>query len=730
MATFNPELEKGQPPSFLQYSRGYRDDAAGDAIGGLGTLFTMGVKIKDDAIKQEIKDEARLRVDETNDRSIAELHSITRGEAQGGQAIPPEISMEARRLAAYKEGVARGSARESNYWGAIDATARSLRARYPGYRDHIDDVFKDLTGQIPANAVVRSLRQDYANLTSGNRDPRFDLVKTMSGEGSLPRGAATDPNWTVERLIEHRAQVMGNKFNLQQAKSELEYSEARGKIDEKARFTIARSEFGGIMSQQAQGTVFAERAAAFDRLINDAAQAGTQLTPEQDKAVQDAATARLRALDYQFQQFLTGPNGLGGQPWGKILTTEQINGLRAEVDSIKKDITDTVWNKDYGSASRAAARIRLLSTHSQANVLDDPTARAMNAAKQLFGDDVMKIMINKDNNLTDAQRAVSEGAITRMSSPFVNRGVTSLQEQLTIAQNKGQGGPEVFKSVLDKAHIVITDPKTKPEVRAALVESMYGSRNMTFLNFTHNDKDPAHAHKVFNAMANSDISKSIYKASQEQGNPAMWDKYSKWVISQTYALNALDINTVSRAQLDATSADIRYDSNTMMFTVTPSTEQAVARARARGLDERDARMATAYDAYWNSGIPAKVDRLNASLAPLREIATLSKENKDAFMSTVLYELQLRGQSSDERQGFEPWYATLNRSVDKGVETWARLRQAAGANDPPGIFGNNPDRNWLNPESQQRVRGWADYFRGFLPDMGATDKARNQKTMGQ
>jgi hypothetical protein len=174
-------------------------------------------------------------------------------------------------------------------------------------------------------------------------------------------------------------------------------------------------------------------------------------------------------------------------------------------------------------------------------------------------------------------------------------------------------------------------------------------------------------------------------------------------------------------------------------------------------------MTVALEQYRASGIEQAVGRLNASFAPLRSIAELQGANKDQFMSTVLYEMNLKTGSAPGREGVaEPWFGSLNRAVDNGVDTWARLwaaRQASrikgGGTDDliiDGVkrgarladrvltdvserFGPGPGLDWnpsrevVGPETRNQAQRMWDYFSGMFPTREQTDKQRSRGAMG-
>jgi LAS superfamily LD-carboxypeptidase LdcB len=81
-----------------------------------------------------------------------------------------------------------GTLRESYYYAQLNSLVRSVKSRYPGYEDEIDQSIASITGVDPANAYISQLRQEALADASSGSDHINDLedyIKSHEGELEL-----------------------------------------------------------------------------------------------------------------------------------------------------------------------------------------------------------------------------------------------------------------------------------------------------------------------------------------------------------------------------------------------------------------------------------------------------------------------------------------------------------------------------------------------------------------
>lgn len=658
MADFAPEQKESNPSDFTRASRGFQDDSVGTLLTGLGDTLKMGVKAIDDGYKRLIKDDLRQQVDDIQDTQGGR-HDMPTLRAE----TPDEIQRMANRMRTYKQAMLMGNAKESTYWGALDASARQLRARYPGYRDHIDDVMKEFTGQNPANALLRELRQETAAAASkvdseAKRQQAF--IDKAAFEGTLP------PDWRERDFAGIHASVADEnrkKWQIDSKKSTLALGRDQKAFDTDELVSVARGDWGTQVqaTMRNSGGVFAKSSAEIEKIRQAVTARGGNLTPtpEETTKITALAEAQISELNKTYTSFLTTPREfLGNDPYTKRLTGAQIKDMRDSTDAIIADIRSSISGKDLGFAGRAARLASTLSDTAKSDALGNDYLRRMYGLRNTIGETGMSVYLSQTPGaLTELQTNLKEVAIAKMATKDDPDSFITVLKDMKQHTNK----PEVVQNIIRTSVGMISNPDLPVEVRRNMVEKMYGQGNEAFLSLVGRDKDPRAGHRVFQMMANPAVAKQLAATAKETGDPEIWNKYERWTTAQVYALNTLDINTIASAQHNAPGINIKFDPRTMSFSAsaTPlpsaganSPSPGVAALRGIANDFEEGRFAA---------LEETVKRVNASFAPLRDIADYHKHDRDQYALSVLASMATRAESKYGRQAVSQ--SIISKMVD-------------------------------------------------------------------
>ncbi len=746
MADMAPDQPQRDPTSYLQYSQGWRDGSGEALFSGIGDTIKMGVAAIDEGYKRLIKDDARQQVDDIQNvyggrHDLPTLRPETKD----------EIDRFANRMRTYKQAMLMGNAKESTYWGALDASARQLRARYPGYRDHIDDVMKEFTGQNPANALLRETRQEMEAMIKKAEDPikRYrSLVDEMRKEGSLP--ADYDPatlNYGYEKLFAISSEWNRKEAGVKARQAQVTLATAEGKFDQEEAGKLAKTQWGIEVQKKlfASGTLFSKSTEEIERIRQSV---GNRIPTAQESAQMTAlAEQQIQELDRFEQSFLLDTNrGLGGKSYGVALTKEQRQDIREFTDNLKADIRSSVTSKELGFVHRATRMAELWADGEKQAALGEPSLRELNGMRSILGESGMAAYLSMNpGKLKAIDSAYRDLATARMANPSQQ---TSLREQFVKLQQAGANKPEVLSTVIDDQVNLLTNPNTPHANRMAIARSLYGPDNATFLQLINSDPKTRgttdQTHRVFNKLANSGIAKRLHDISVETGDAGVWNMYKDWVVSQTYSLNAVDINTISRAQATAPGVNIRFNPQEMAFQVerTPENVPGIARpgetpgmAIVRGA-------LTKYDTQWeNKTLTDTISRVNLSLQPLRDIASYDKVNKTDFALAVLSAMAARKESVDGRRSVqESILSKLAEVVYKSPEgPYWKKGNPAGYDPEKGGPAIDLTPGWMKslqdaelPQGQgfvspftRRLNQAGDWLKSFVPSREETDKQRNR-----
>ncbi len=187
MAEFN-KAEIADMPVMDQTrnSQGFRGDTSlGVLAETAGNVVKGATDLTYNVIDSVIETKLRASVDDTqNEFGVGAATEAKTGLANPNP-VPEGIDRAMEHLKILRSGYMTNKLRESNYRAQLELTSRQLRMRFPGFREEIDNKIARMTGSVPANALVSTLKQeaeeDLAELRrkSGDEDSeskRFDRM--------------------------------------------------------------------------------------------------------------------------------------------------------------------------------------------------------------------------------------------------------------------------------------------------------------------------------------------------------------------------------------------------------------------------------------------------------------------------------------------------------------------------------------------------------------------------
>lgn len=688
---FAPEFNSPEPRDLTRVSQGYRDDTIGTALSGIGDTIGGVVKWADDTYKRMARDEARAKVDDVQNGTIDQLQ-VEAGNPNArmrSDRTPDEIKRFQERARMFRSGVDAGTTKESSYWGMLDAGARQLRSRYPGYRDVIDEAFKEFTGAVPANTLIRELRQEAATLATKTNDPAkqlWELEKAMSNEGNLPPDYVRG-KYDIGQLVGIRNEWNARRAVVAHQTSVLGLREKEGKVTDEERFALARNQWGLAFKEATDrsGTAYGKSQEQIDAMIRQAQ--GRSFTAGETQKMTEMAEGQINILNRQFEQFLDTPRPeLGMSTYRVKLTPTQLQEMKAQqLDTITDSIRQSVLDPKNGHVGRAARLIKMNGDAMDQALLENPTFAKASSTNRLLGQVGLGMVLQSEGSLTEIQRHVKEVSIAKMADPENPKTFPEIMAE--VAKQKGGAEPAFVRSIIKTANDIVSNPDVSIATRKQMVETLYGDGNATFLTLVNRNPaakgDPLAAQRTFQMMANPKVSKELHKLSQETGDPSLFNKYEKWVVNQAYAINSTDISTVSTAMDNAPLLDIRFNPTSFTF-------EAVDRpmkSSATGLNRAQQGIRNVYEDWRTAGIKQAVAKVNETLVPLRDIAEIRKYDREVFASVVLGQMNLQARTRYPTSTVDNIFTTLNKALGgKGTDTWLREGLTEGVKNPftPGL----------------------------------------------
>lgn len=752
MVTFAPYGADQRPEDFTRVSQGWRDNTVGEFLKDAGDTLSLGVKVVDDTYKKLVRDDARAQTDDIQNATIDELqlHAGMGTPKMRADRTPDEVARFVERARRFQSGVNAGNVKESSYWAMLDTGARQLRSRYPGYRDTIDDAFKEFTGQVPANALVRELRQDAEQLAAKTKDPEQMRIKQVleqaqRGEitGAQAQEALANPQaWPLARLVAIQADWNKTTAEIHRSTSQLALASSQGTANRKMVDESGRATWTGVYKKSIQDTdsIYTKSVAERQKIID--ATLGRDPTPEEARRAGELTDIAIGQINKAWESFLTTPRPeLGGKTYGTEMTKEERESMKLVIDDINKDARLAIMDPKSGFMNKAARSVEIATSSAESQLLAKPHIAYIAGARKLVGEQTLNSVItagdiNSPLSMKALHRTMVDASTMKLADPTQKQPMAKL-----VTDAKAQGAPkEVIEAQIKSAVTGISDPNLPVANRLEMATKMYGPENRAFLEAASGKSRDAQLN-TFNIMANPTVARQLSKTAKETGDPRFFDLYQQWVMDQTFALNAVDVGTVVKAQMDAPGVRISFSPENFAFSVS---ERELPPASRPG-ETPGVALLRGVDNWWQkSRVPElnkAVTDLNRALAPLKDIADHHSQDRTALAIATLQTLGARMDSSATQSGMDSFLsmvvkytAATSPDFQKYIKPGSyRKPESATPSEPidltPSIIKDAGKVIETIPSTPlsglQKLDGW---IRSTLPTRESVDKARNQDRM--
>jgi hypothetical protein len=165
----------------------------GKAIGGAlkegGSALREGVQGVTAAYEKGIQNTIYAGVDPLRDQYMERLHSAD--SILQGQQTPDPLGRDAPRdvkglpntLNTLDSARANGKLSQTDYDARLNALAKEVRGKYPGYREYVDETFKRVTGRDSANQYIKSVIGDIDSYVSARKGEGEKLANKIMSSG-------------------------------------------------------------------------------------------------------------------------------------------------------------------------------------------------------------------------------------------------------------------------------------------------------------------------------------------------------------------------------------------------------------------------------------------------------------------------------------------------------------------------------------------------------------------
>lgn len=357
MATFNEDPGVANAQDWTGASRGINTNRAMETLfEGLGSAVVGAAGTADVAIQKNIKQDVRDVFGEQN-AAYGLDEAAGYGTAPNSSAIPPDLADAKDRFSRMANARAQGKLSESHYWSMLATQAKRMRAKYPGYQDQIDQIFQDVTGAVPANALQRSLQNDYDAELRSRQESGSDIEKEiLKRSAEIGQTEFADYFQNPSKYAGREREVLSAGIALEASDKKissenlrLSQADAINKLNDRdAKQVYAQNASEFVMRQLTASTsAIGFDAASWMQRGMEAKAKGT-LTPE----VKNQLIGELQSARFNVEQQMNQMELQNG--WtGKIPASDR-QAIREEAMSTFKLLDDAVKNDNYGLAAWAS----------------------------------------------------------------------------------------------------------------------------------------------------------------------------------------------------------------------------------------------------------------------------------------------------------------------------------------------------------------------------------------
>ena len=541
MAPFNPSPQLQQIPNFEQLARPtyftpkpdesgkIRGDTIAKAIReGVSTADTVFKEMGTAAVEKDVADVQKPwtgALEEATGRtpSVPEPGSQAALAGVGSpapvntddQVTKDTIHQELRGMQNVQSAYNQKKISWTQYWGLMNEKAQSTRNQFWGYRDHIDEEFKRITGHNPANAYAQSMVQDLQAAAAG-KDKEYNEALS-SGYAANKEGWTGAPNaiaqlrayhdsngkegWSIDQFNSEVNKANSTIHALKVAKDALEFKNLATKTGQEQAQKYLDNSLAFSANSAVSSAMYGvkdldspEHIAAWVQKM--------QLNPTDPQLGQNAEAAALKVhasadnwerLEEQkilekVKDPITGESKtLLEAVGGRQAFNEHLKTGRAVFDRIE----EALKNKDFGLAGLYMRMNQATKAGGEHALYTDKTLGQQMVRWEAMRDKLGKDYFDTLNNamltsgLKDNILNYVMGAVADVNDPASGKTADSVIREMKA---RGITDPKAFNIVIGQAKNIM-DPKVSPEGKLKLVHTFFDPDGRKLLNQDNFSKD-------------------------------------------------------------------------------------------------------------------------------------------------------------------------------------------------------------------------------------------------
>jgi hypothetical protein len=550
MAELTPKDSAAGAPNFLGFSRGVDTDrSVATLFKAAGNVLTGGVKVADEIITNNLKEEVSTEVnavrDEFNDAALG-VPAKTRTE-EDAEELPSDAKAllgSAERLTQARK---RGKMSDTHYWAKMDAIARKVRHRYPGHKDAVDRVVSGLLGTTPANALRRSLQaEEKAALAKASSDER--TINSWVSQGLLPIEVVREKEkYSFDELQLMASKRSRYKANLAIQSQELRNQSLRDDVNEEKAFDVSSTASVTIFSDVMNSVLGKEAKAQLNELLANP----TRATPEAISQMRGIINQLRSTAHSEMIKFVT-EQGRNGQSLAGVMGSKNLDRLNTQMDNLFSSMERSLSDKNFGVFAAKKNMVDSVLDSDRADVLSKKAIRTFAALDSVSKTAAEVFAANNGEWKSNLAKAVADTHLARM---MTEEGAT-----LNILSDDENSAMTPKDHALQRSRVfnLAASVDQPVEEKQTLVTNLFGPSADSYIN---RKVKASERPQVFNEMVNPRMVSSM-QAIRDKGDVKSYNTFRDGANRMYRSLIVNDMRDIANIPTNRINIKLKFNATT------------------------------------------------------------------------------------------------------------------------------------------------------------------------
>jgi hypothetical protein len=566
-------------------------------------------------VDQEIQDtqKAGLRASkEAIDLDVRNSEREYQSQRAAIEALPAGVADKMSTLERLDNAYKSGALSESNYYSRLDAAAREMRSRYPGYKDEIDGFMSRLTGINPANAVAKDIIDRMSRTT---KNPERELENTLNRE-ARDKGITFTPGMSTKEK-----ESIITRYNA----SEIEFKKHREVLDlnkSQLNYTTEQRKERDLAGQKAvNAKLNLEEETIFSAVVTDTSVKEYQRLTAEGGAIPPEIGNKMKVLATQVEMKMMAIGRKALNDLGDTITPEEATKIQRSYTDKAKSYSAMLYSGDLSvmNANKAQREADIQYGAFSLYLKEDIVRNTARASAALGDPRLLEIALAKANtgNLISGRTMLETSISNFLISGIVagkpsNPSVGELK-RMAESQSQSDKPPNAANTVSGTIKQIVTNidnPKLPPEMRKAHLEWLTSTENSNFVGLYGTSESKEKAYALITDPKTVESVKDLNKK-----YPGTLEKHNNMVVLNGGIVINSYLDTVKDINSNAQSPSIiKYNADVAKFEMTAN--PAFKRTPTFGsVTNTDVQLSSIMDK-----LNINLERMSMGLVPSNEMA--------------------------------------------------------------------------------------------------------------